>query len=142
MKLTPFIALFFFVCVNLSLYLMTETHFMASTMNPPYETPESLGGIFHFDLSTGNLLVGGGILGVGLIMGWITGKLIYGGTVAIILFGLDLVLPIVKWLILGLPIFLGQIGVHPAITLTVGTLLTVIFFWFFLSMLVQRPLET
>lgn len=108
----------------------------------PYTEPEDiLSKIAHIDLSSGTLLIGITAFAASAIFGILTGHLILGGTVGLILLGIDLVSPIAAWILLGFPRFLVQIGVHPLII----TVFTVIFaypwFWFLLNVILQRPVE-
>lgn len=76
-----------------------------------------------------------------IIIGYITGHLIFGGTVAIILFAFDLFIPVVKWVIFGLPTFMAQMGVPLVVYTSVTALMSCVWFWFILSFVAQRQLE-
>jgi hypothetical protein len=75
------------------------------------------------------------------ILSYITGHLIFGGTVAIILFAMELFFPIVKWVVFGLPTFLQQMGVSIVIYESITALLALVWFWFILGFVAQRQLE-
>lgn len=147
MKLTAFAILLFFVCLNVSLYLINETAILPYWKQSPYEEPSGIvGRLIHLDLSLENLAIGGTTLTVSAILGLITGHLIFGGTVAIILFAFDLFFPVVKWVVFGLPSFLGQmldttdvrvVAVISGLT----ALMSVVWFWFLLGFVAQRSLE-
>ena len=139
MKVTAYGSLIFFVCLNLSLYLLNTTQVLPNYTQSPYEEPAGIQDkLIHFDLSATNLLIGVTVLGVGAIIGYITGHLVFGGTIAIVLLALDLIFPVVKWILFGFPIFLGQIGVPLVITVIIQTLMAVIWFWFIMGMIGQR----
>lgn len=143
MRVTAFSILLFFVCLNLSLYFINETQVLPNMEQPPYTAPEDMASRFILvDVSAGNLLIGGSVLAVGFIVGWITGRMIYGGTVAIILFAMDLLFPVVRWTLFGFPLFLNQLGVHYALTTVLSTLVSLVFFWFIIGFIGQRQMET
>lgn len=142
MKLTAFGIILFFVCLNLSLYLINETSVLPSYQQSPYETPEGISGrLVHLDLSTSNLAIGTTLLAVFVVIGYITGHLLFGGTVAIILFAFDLLFPVAKWIVFGFPIFLAQMGVPLVVYTTLTALFSVVWFWFLLGLVAQRQLE-
>lgn len=143
MRVTAFTILLFFVCLNLSLYFINETQILPNMEQPPYTAPEDIGSrLILVDVSAQNLLLGGSILAVGFIVGWITGRMIYGGTVAIILFAMDLLFPVVRWTLFGFPLFLNQLGVHYALTTIISVLVSLVYFWFIIGFIGQRQMET
>lgn len=132
----------FFICINVSLYMLNEFQVVGDFEQPPYETPTGIQDmLLNVDLSGENLLMGGTIIAVGIIFGFITGHLVYGGTIALILFALDLLLPVVRWVLFGFPVFLTQIGVDAVIVTSLNVLMAVVWFWFFLGFVGQRQLE-
>lgn len=142
MKLTAFLIIAFFVCLNVCLYIISETAVLPYSETSPYETPSGISTkLFYVDLSTGNLLIAGTQLIIGTILGFIAGHLIFGGTVAIILFAMTLIFPIVKWVVFGLPTFLAQMGVSIIIYESITALLALVWFWFILGFVAQRQLE-
>lgn len=143
MRVTAFSILLFFVSLNLSLYFINETQILPYMEQPPYTSPEDIGShLVLVDVSAQNLLIGGSILAVGFVVGWITGRMIYGGTVAIILFAMDLLFPVVRWTLFGFPLFLNQLGVHYALTTIFSTVVSLVFFWFIIGFIGQRQMET
>jgi len=142
MRVTPFTIIMFFVCLNIGFYIMNESNLVGDINRSPYETPSGImNKLIYVDLSTENLLIGVMILGAGTLFGLIKGNLIYGGTVAIFLAVIDLVVPIMKWVIFGFPSFLSQIGVPYYIYTSVSAVMSVIWCWFFLSLIAQRELS-
>lgn len=143
MRLTAFDILLFFVALNVAIYLINETAILPYWQQSPYETPTGIQGkLAIVDLSTGNLILSGVTLGVVTALGWITGHLIFGGTVAIFLAALNLVSGIVSWIIFGFPKFLAQMGVPDVVWGSLAAMMSVVWFWFFLGFLAQRPMET
>jgi hypothetical protein len=142
MKLTAFGILLFFICLNVSLYMINETAILPYWQQSPYEEPSGITGrLVHLDLTAENLVIGGTTLSVLIIIGYITGHLIFGGTVAIILFAFDLFFPVIKWIIFGLPTFLSQMGVPLVVYSSLTALISAVWFWFLLGFIAQRQLE-
>jgi hypothetical protein len=142
MKVTAFGLLLFFVALNVSLYVINETAILPYYKQSPYEEPQGIiNRLVHLDLSTSNLAIGGAALTVFIILGWITGHLLFGGTVAIVLFAMSLLFEPLKWLIFGFPTFLGQMGVPLIVYTPLTALMSVVFFWFLLGFVAQRQLE-
>lgn len=106
-----------------------------------YEEPQSIGArFFSIDLSLGNLVIAGSALTTFAIFGFILGHLIFGGTVGIIIFALMLFVEPIKWLVGGLPTYLAQMGVSYVVVVPVTALMALVFMWFLLGLLIQRPL--
>lgn len=143
MKLTAFGILLFFVSLNVSLYMIRETGVLPDYETiSPYEEPSGISGrLISVDVSTGNLVMAGTALIMAVIIGWATGHLLFGGTLGIILFSLTIFFPALSWVILGLPRFLQQMGVPLAVYTGITALLAVVWFWFLMGFLAQRPLE-
>lgn len=138
MKATAFGILVFFVSLNLSLYVLSETDVLPSYELDPYEEPSGIQLIF-VNITAANLLVMGGTsLTIAAIVSVLTGHFIYGGTIGIILFGLQLLFEPVRWVINGFPLFLNQIGVNPIITTIIQTLIAVVYAWFIVGFIGQR----
>jgi len=144
MRATPFAILLFFVCLNLSIYFVNETQILPNMEQPPYSAPEDIATkLVHVDTSGESLLAGIlGSLAVASIVRWLTGRMIYGGTVAIILFAMNLLFPIVRWLIFGFPLFMDQMGVHTALTTVLKILIGLVWTWFIIGFVGQRQMET
>lgn len=153
MRLTAFAILLFFTCLNVSLYLINETAILPHWKQTPYEEPTGITGrLIHLDLSAENLVMGATTLSVAVILGFLTGHLIFGGTVAIILFAMDLLFPVLKWVVFGLPSFLGQMLYTTDMTVLeqaqvtavisgLTALMAAVWFWFLLGFIAQRSLE-
>lgn len=142
MRITAFSLILFFICLNLSIYLINETGALTGVGKSPYTNPDEITWlIMGIDISSGDLVLGVVTIGVGFAVGLLTGQLILGGTLALILFAINLVIPVLKWVLFGFPIFLGQLGVPPAIATTLEALMAVVWFWFFLGFFSQRTVE-
>lgn len=142
MKITAFGLIVFFVCMNVSLYVINETAILPYAKINPYEEPSGITGrLVSVDLSNGTLMIAGTGLVMAVIIGWATGNLLLGGMLGVILFGLSIFFPIVSWVVLGLPRFLAQMGVPLVIYTSLTALMSLIWFWFILSFIAQRQLE-
>jgi hypothetical protein len=131
----------FFVSLNVAIYLISQTQVLPYQQSP-YATPSTIqANLLHLDLSASNLMIGGTTLSVLIILGFITGHLLFGGTVAIIIFAMDLLFPVLKWVILGVPSYMAEMGVPPVIVAVVTALMSAVWLWFLLGFVAQRPLE-
>lgn len=140
MKVTAYGSLIFFICLNLSLFLLNETEMLPNYELSPYEEPEQIQSIF-LNVSIGNiLLMAGTSLTIVAIIKILTGNFIFGGTVGLILFALQALFPAVQWILFGFPIFLGQIGVPYMITAVIQTLMAVVWAWFIIGFIGQRSI--
>lgn len=142
MRVTVYLLILVFICLNVSVYLVNEMEPLGQVGVQPYDSPTGIQGrLISLDLSGENLLIAGVTLGVGLILGQVLGnKLIYG-TLAVVLFALDLIIPVVKWILFGFPIFLAQLDVPTPITTVLTTMMAVVWFWFLLGFIGQREIE-
>lgn len=139
MRVTAYGTLIFFICINLSLYLLNTTQVLPNYQVSPYEDPEGITDqLIFIDLSATNVIGGLGIIGVGTIIGFILKRLVLGATLGLIVFTLTLLVPPIQWILFGFPIFLGQLGVHIAIVTIIETLMAVVWFWFLLGFIGQR----
>jgi len=143
MRTTPYALLLFFVCLNLSLYMMNEADIL-----PPYEEvqpytqpSDMLAKFAHIDLSSGTLLVGSIAFVASVIFGLLTGNLILGGTVGLILLSISILSPVAAWVLLGFPYLLAQIGVNPIIVTAITVLCAFSWYWFLFSLVAQRQVE-
>lgn len=150
MKVALYDLILFFVCLNLAVYLVNETHLVGDFYIPPYEEPSNiLSRLVTLNLTGVDLRFGGTTLAVGGLVGLITGNLVYGGILALILFALDLFIPFAKWVLFGFPTFINQLaeidGVADpslvAVALVIQVLMSVVWFWFILGLISQRKLD-
>ena len=122
----------------MSLYLINETQVLPYSQ-PAYENPD--------DMTTrlvGSLV----ILGIGTIIAFIVGNWLVGAA-AIVLFALNLLIPVFSWVFFGFPNFLTQIASasgDASLVLTVtgsmNALMAVVWFWFLMGFISQRQMET
>lgn len=142
MKISAFGLILFFVCLNISLYLISVFGVLPSFQQSPYETPENITTkLVHLDLSGGTLIIGIVAAGVGGLVSLITGHLLFGGTVALVFLALDIIFPLVRWIVFGLPEFMRQMGMAPELYGAVTALMALVWFWFIVGLIIQRPLE-
>lgn len=142
MRISAFSLILFFICLNLSIYLINANQVLTGVGKSPYTDPTEISGlVLGLDITGENLVLGVVTIGVGFAVGLLTGQLILGGTLALVLFAINLVIPILKWILFGFPIFLGQIGVPPSIVITLEALMSIVWFWFFLGFFSQRTVE-
>ena len=135
MKVNAFGVLFFFICLNLSCYVLNEIEAVPYYMEG-VETPESIKDITYTRvLSSISILVGGTLVGI------LFNTLVYGATIALIICVINLIFPVVDWLILGFPNLLLQMGVPEVIYTVIGTLFAAVWFWFLLGIIAQRYME-
>ncbi len=78
---------------------------------------------------------------MGTLIGLIFGNLVNGGLLALVLFALNMLFPVVRWVVVGFPLFLLELGIHQAIVTGITALMAVVWFWFLLGMLGQRQME-
>ena len=142
MRLGAFGIILFFISLNISLYMLNEAQVVGDFVQPPYEDPDDITGFFVFTDATGTKLLTLGLeLGAGVIFGLITGSLIAGGTVALVLAAITMFIPTARWVIFGFPVFLAQMQVPSFIVITVEVMMAVVWFWFILGFIGQRQLE-
>lgn len=152
MRLTPFVLILFFVCLNVSISIINFSGVLPTgDTTQPYTQPTDIASMFvRLDISGENLVIGGTTLAVGILLGMLTQHLILGGTIAIILCGINMLVPIAKWAIFGLPSFIASalqvesMDASTAIVINsinagITALMAVVWFWFILGFLVQRP---
>jgi hypothetical protein len=136
MRITAFSIILFFVCLNLSLYVINVTQLVGNVGMSPYESPANI-------LSMFSTLI---FIGVGTIVGWATGNLIFGGAIALIIGVCSYLFNVVNWVFNGTSLFLSKImGSSPqtdAIIMSLQVLMAVVWFWFILGFISQRQLET
>lgn len=126
----------FFVCLNLSFYIINETQVLPRSMEG-IETPESITAMTYTPLLASiTILIGG--LGVTAIFR----QYVFGTTLTLILFGLSVLLQPVQWIVAGFPLFLEAIGVPEVIWIVLSTLFSFVFFWFLVGIATQRYMET
>lgn len=137
-NVTAYALLVFFVSLNLSLYLLNETEVLPDYRQSAYEEPAGMIDIFGTLTLESLLMVAGTSLTVGGLLALFTGNLALAGTVGLILMALQMVFRIVRWILFGFPIFLGQLGIPSVIVLTIEVLMAVVWGWFIIGFVGQR----
>lgn len=138
MRVTAYSIILFFVCLNVSLYLVNELQVIPFGL-APYESPDAIS----------TRLVGGfAILTVTMLVSALLGRLVYGAAIGLVLFALDIMLPIFHWIFFGFPEFMtmvaatsGNPGLIYVVTGALNALMAVVWFWFFMSFLTARYME-
>jgi hypothetical protein len=142
MKLTVFGIILFFVCLNLSLYVLNEEAVVGDVQIQPYEDIDGIDSrLFSIDLTTETLMAALIPIGVGSVLGWVSGNLVTGGTVGLIIGVFNLFSPIARWIIVGFPVFLTQIGTPTIIVTVVQAGMSIVWLWFFIGLLVGREMQ-
>lgn len=138
MRVTAFSLLLFYVCLNISIYLVAETEVLPYYI-PPHESPENMLivtmiGAISFMTVTG-------------IVSSIIGNWLFGAA-SLTVWAISYILPIFKWVFWGFPEFLIMIAYtteNPALVLTVVTsvnaLMAVVWFGFFMGFVSQRSID-
>jgi len=136
-KIGAYGLIFLFVCLNLGAYLLNEFQVLGDYRVEPYETPTTIQ-----EQITDNLVLHiVSSVGVGGIIGFITGNLVYGGTASLVIFSLSALFPVVRWVIGGFPLFLSQLGAPTEIVLVISVLTGIVWFWTLFSVLSGRAVE-
>lgn len=140
----------FFISLNLSLYLINETHVLPATPaseSVTYSSPTVIQTRF-LNLTAIDIVSDVAIFSVPTILGWLTGNLAYGILLALVLLVLDRISGIIGWVFTGFPKFveaatinIPNTGAAIAITSSVYGLMAFIWFWFFISLIGQRTVE-
>jgi hypothetical protein len=140
LRLSVFVIFLGFISLNLAFWMVNASQVLP-LQQAPYEEPEGITSrLLSVDLSAGNLVIAGSALTAMAIFGFVAGHLIFGGTVGIIIFALMLFVEPVRWLIAGLPIYLEQMGVSYIVVTPLTALIALVFMWFFIGLLFQRPM--
>lgn len=142
MRTTPFILIAFFVSLNVSLYMINESNVLGvESVYEPLEDPtDILGRLATLDGT--DLMIGGIPLIASSIIGFITGHLLLGASLGIILFAFNLLIPVVNWILMGFPEFLYQMNAPYWIVIPVQVMMALVWFWFMISFIGQRAMET
>lgn len=134
-KIGAFEIVLFFVCLNLSCWLMSEIQVIPFELEG-IENPTSITSNFEVQVFAGITLVSGGILA-----GLLVGSVLVGAVVALTITAITFIVPTLLWVINGLPMMLVMLGVPSIITTILGVLISMVFMWFIVGLLAQRRLE-
>ena len=141
MRMTPYLVILFFISLNLSLWIINESNVLGvESVIEPYEDPyDIIGNLAHIDVN--DIYAGVVPLVATTIIGLITQHLLLGATLGIIMFAVNMFIPIVSWIMTGFPMFLQKIGTPIWIYLPIQALMGLVWFWFILGFFAQRNLE-
>ena len=140
-KVGAFSMIFLFVCLNLGAFMLNEFEVLGNYKIEPEETPLTIQEHIASIDAVDGLWMGAVGVTVGLLIGLLTGNLVYGGTASLVIFALEVFFPMVRWIVAGFPLFLLQIGAPPGIVTVIGLLQGVVWFWFIFSVLSGRVTE-
>lgn len=145
MKLTVYTVLAFYICLNVSLYLVGQFHVFPQMEQPPYVTPQAIETKLISSFISAAIAWG--------LTAAIVGSLLYGGLAGLLIFALQFFLggdSILYWGLYGLPEFLSQTAAAMGInSVQVGVLtgslvglFSLIWLWFLLGLVSGRYMET
>lgn len=139
MRTSAYAVLLFFVCLNVSLFIISETEVLPQYAEP-YETPTDIR----------IRLVGSfTVLTVTIILSGIVGQWLVGVAVGLLLWVLDFFIGttgIISWIFLGFPEFIERAAMMSGADLTfvyvitgaTNALMAVVWFWFIMGLVSQR----
>lgn len=145
MKITAYSILAFYVCLNLSLYLVGEFQVVPSELTPAYSSPEAIQGKLIAGFFSAAITWG--------LTSAIVGSLLYGGIAGLLVFCLQFFMgsdSILYWALYGVPAFIEQMSTSAAISAAQVGILTgilvglfsVVWLWFLLGLVSGRYMET
>jgi len=135
LKVGAFEILLFFVCLNLSFYIIDYMDFLPYSIQAT-ETPTSINAQITGRIGSSIAIMIGGVL-----CGLLVSALIQGAAIALVLAALNLLFPIFEWIFLGFPKFLTKIGVPEPIYLALSVLIGLVWVWFLVGIVAQRYME-
>lgn len=138
MRLTVFNMMAFFVCFNLSLYLLNTYHPLGSQHEiSPYSEPSEMIWVTP-SLDHEGIVIAASVVTAAAIIGYLAGNMIVGGSIGLLLLVITLIFPVARWVLFGFPLFLADIGVPSAISDVLVALISFVWFWFFISLFAER----
>lgn len=138
MRLTVFTMMGFLICFNLSLYLLNSYQLLGSEFGiSPYSSPEDMNFV-EASLSSQGLIIGASTITAAILIGYFAGNMIVGGSIGLLILAAELLIPVVRWVLFGFPLFLSDIGVPSAISNTLIVIFSFVWFWFFISFFSER----
>lgn len=135
MKLTAFGIIFFFICLNLSFYVINQTELFPYYI-PGTETPQSIENMTYLKIiSSVAILITGTLVGIFLNV------LVQASSIALIIAVLNYLYEPITWVFTGFPLFLSRMGVPLVIYTVVEVIFAFTFFWFLVGIIGQRYTE-
>ena len=135
MRIGAFEILLFFICLNLSCYVLHEMDALPESMEA-LETPESINQQFYYTIGGSIAIISGGILA-----GLMVSAVIQGATIALIIAALSWLVPILNWIFSGFPRMLMLMGIPLPIWTSIQVLIGVVWVWFLIGIVAQRYME-
>ena len=135
MKVGAFEVLLFFICLNLSCFVLNEMEALPVSIQPT-ETPASINALFVTNVGGAIAIIGGGVF-AGLLLG----ALVQAAAIALVIAVLSFLVPIFNWIFAGFPKLLLQMGLPEPIYLVITVLVGVVWVWFLIGIVGQRYME-
>lgn len=142
MRVGAFEILLFFICINMSIGILNGMNILSTPAGDeayriePTETTASIESTLVSNLA-GSITIAIGAMFAGVLFNAVT----QGAVIALILFTLNLLLPIFTWLFGGLPDLLISMGVPDIIYTPLVILVGFVWGWFLLGIVAQRYME-
>lgn len=135
MRVGAFEILLFFICLNLSCYVLHEMDALPETIEA-METPESINQQFYYSIGTSLAIIAGGT-----IAGLVVSAVIQGAAIALVVAALSWLVPILNWIFFGFSNMLSLMGIPAPIWAIVQVLIGVVWVWFLIGIVAQRYME-
>ena len=135
MKIGAFEILLFFICLNLSCFVLNEMDALPVRIEPA-ETPDSINALFVTNIGSAIAIIGGGVF-AGLLLG----ALVQAAAIALVIATLSFLVPVFDWIFSGFPKMLLLMGLPEPIYLVVGVLVGLTWVWFLIGIVGQRYME-
>lgn len=135
MKIGAFEILLFFICLNLSCFILNEMEALPYYIEP-VETVESINAQFVTTIGGAIAIIGGGVFA-----GLLIGAIVQAAAIALVIAALSFLVPLFDWIIMGFPKMLIALGVPEPIYLALGVLVGVTWVWFLIGIVAQRYME-
>ncbi len=138
MRGIAFDILLFYICLNLSCWLIVETNILPGISVQPESSPEQMP--FWGTVSSLTTISSIAIPGIGGLIAIITGHLLFGAAL-LVLAALTYFFPIVQWLINGFPIFIANLDLPIPIYLIIQVLVGFCFLIFIIEFMGGRQIS-
>jgi len=135
MRVGAFEILLFFICLNLSCFILNEMDALPETVQAT-ETPASINDQFLLGIGSSIAIIMGGV-----IAGMLVSAVIQGAAVALVIAAISWLVPVADWLFLGFPKMLMLMGLPDPIWLSLQVLIGIVWVWFLIGIVAQRYME-
>lgn len=131
----------FYVCLNLACFLTVELQILPMQQQP-HTPPSQMPFTTSLDMILADPLqmTAGLTLGVTGIIGVILGHTLIGAVILVVA-ALAWLLPVVRWIVLGFPEFMGMLGVPAPVYVVVTALCSFVWFLFIIEFLGGRQVS-